>query len=113
MYVCLSVLNEEVLACREACKDFKELYKKKHTDGQWMEELAAMKASSLQDSSHMGTSGVILACENNGSSQSNGLSFQSNGVPVSSAVSNVSSDAPSDLTAKPPYPDSTGGTFPH
>ncbi|KAL3519692.1 hypothetical protein ACH5RR_017841 [Cinchona calisaya] len=47
----------EALRQRVACVNFKDRYKKKHTNGQWMEELAAMKASSLQDSSYMVSNG--------------------------------------------------------
>nr|GMD05254.1 COP1-interacting protein 7 [Ipomoea batatas] len=53
---------------REACIDFMELYKQKHTDCQWMDEVTAMKAFSPAELSFLGNSGVVLACENgNGS----------------------------------------------
>ncbi|CAH9113805.1 unnamed protein product [Cuscuta europaea] len=53
---------------REACVDFIELYKQKHTDCQWMDEVIAMKACSQPELSYLGNSGVVLACENgNGS----------------------------------------------
>ncbi|KAL6546630.1 hypothetical protein OROMI_022351 [Orobanche minor] len=51
---------------REACTDFKELYKKKHSDDQWMDELAAVQAfpMSMTDLSYMATSGIMLAGDN-------------------------------------------------
>lgn len=52
---------------REACVDFIELYKQKHTDCQWMDEVIAMKASSQPELSYSGNSGVVLACENGSS----------------------------------------------
>lgn len=55
------------LRLREACVDFKELYKQKHTDGQWMDEVAAMKACSPAELSYLGNQGVILAYDNSGS----------------------------------------------
>ncbi|CAA2995811.1 Hypothetical predicted protein [Olea europaea subsp. europaea] len=50
---------------REACTDFKELYKQKHSDNQWMDELAAVQAYSIPALSFMGTSGIMVAGENN------------------------------------------------
>ncbi|KAJ8549602.1 hypothetical protein K7X08_033309 [Anisodus acutangulus] len=64
---------------RDACIDFKELYKQKHTDGQWMDEVAAMKACSPVDLSYLGNQGVILAYDNTGSLDSSD-STNSNGV---------------------------------
>lgn len=49
---------------REACTDFKELYNKKHSDDQWMDELAAVQAASMTDLPYMATSGIMLAGEN-------------------------------------------------
>lgn len=46
---------------RVACTDFIELYKKKHSDDQWMGELAAVQAYPMPDLSYMGTSGIMLA----------------------------------------------------
>ncbi|XP_050286878.1 COP1-interacting protein 7 isoform X2 [Quercus robur] len=51
------------LRLREACVNFKELCKKKHADGLWMEELAAMKACSPSELSFMGTSAIVLTNE--------------------------------------------------
>lgn len=61
----MSLLIMNLFPCREACIDFKELYNKKHSDDQWMGELAAVQAYSLTDLSYMGTSGIMLAGENN------------------------------------------------
>ncbi|CAI9787919.1 unnamed protein product [Fraxinus pennsylvanica] len=58
---------------RVACTDFKELYKKKHSDNQWMDELAAVQACSIPDLSYMVTSGIMVAGEKNlGSGNSEG-----------------------------------------
>ncbi|KAL6991022.1 hypothetical protein U1Q18_009145 [Sarracenia purpurea var. burkii] len=77
---------------REACTDFKELYKKKLTDGLWMDELAAMEACSQSDLSFLGTSGITLACESIPSCQNNGFF-------VGKLTSNCSLDNSSDSTA--------------
>lgn len=70
------------LRLRDACLDFKELYKQKHTDGQWMDEVAAMKACTPVDLSYLGNQGVILAYDNSGSLDSSDSkeSTNSNGV---------------------------------
>lgn len=49
--------------CREACVKYKELWKKKHGDGLWMAELAAVKACAPTDMSLLGSSGIILTNE--------------------------------------------------
>ncbi|XP_051128598.1 COP1-interacting protein 7 [Andrographis paniculata] len=49
---------------RAACADFKELYDKKHSDNQWMNELAAVQACPVPDLSFMGASGIMVAGEN-------------------------------------------------
>ncbi|AAB71484.1 Unknown protein [Arabidopsis thaliana] len=48
---------------REACIMYKELWKKKHGDGLWMAELAAVKACAPVDMSLLGSSGIILTNE--------------------------------------------------
>lgn len=70
------------LRLRDACVDFKDLYKQKHTDGQWMDEVAAMKACTPVDLSYLGNQGVILAYDNGGSLDSSDSkeSTNSNGV---------------------------------
>ncbi|KAJ6292502.1 hypothetical protein OIU78_024639 [Salix suchowensis] len=79
---------------REACNNFKELRKKKHGDGLWMEELAAMEACPPSELSFLGTSGIILANENNASrsdstadSKKDGSMATSDQIP--SATANV------------------------
>lgn len=49
--------------CREACVKYKDLWKKKHGDGLWMAELAAVKAIAPADMSLLGSSGIILTNE--------------------------------------------------
>ncbi|TKY71663.1 dentin sialophosphoprotein [Spatholobus suberectus] len=46
---------------REACINFKELWKKKHADDLWIKEVAAMQSSLPPALSLSGTSGIILA----------------------------------------------------
>ncbi|GMJ05219.1 COP1-interacting protein 7 [Hibiscus trionum] len=53
---------------REACINFMDLCKRKNEDRLWMAELAAMQAS-RPDLSYLGTSGIILAGEENDPSQ--------------------------------------------
>ncbi|KAH7838000.1 hypothetical protein Vadar_020771 [Vaccinium darrowii] len=77
---------------REACTDFKELCKKKLSDGLWMDELAAMEAYSQPDLSFSGASGIILACESTPLGQNNMLNFQ-NGNLMSSGSLDMSSDS--------------------
>ncbi|CAH8387341.1 unnamed protein product [Eruca vesicaria subsp. sativa] len=48
---------------REACVKYKELWQKKHGDGLWMAELAAVKAIAPADMSLLGSSGIILTNE--------------------------------------------------
>lgn len=50
---------------REACISFIELCKKKNEDALWMDEIAAMQASSRQVLPYLATSGIILAGEDN------------------------------------------------
>ncbi|XP_058099671.1 COP1-interacting protein 7-like isoform X2 [Magnolia sinica] len=49
---------------REACTNFKELCKKKHEDGLWTDELAAMEACLQPELPYTRTSGIILTSEN-------------------------------------------------
>lgn len=41
-----------------------ELYKRKHSDDQWMGELAAVQASSMAELPYLPTSGIMLTGEN-------------------------------------------------
>lgn len=59
---------------RDACKRFKELWKKKHETGQWVEIEAAEELSNQSDFSAMNASGIMLSSVANAelSSESNG-----------------------------------------
>ncbi|KAF8409314.1 hypothetical protein HHK36_005388 [Tetracentron sinense] len=78
---------------REACMNFKELCKKKHEDGLWMDELAAMEACSPSELSYLGTSGIILTSENISPSQNIMLNIHSGGVSSGKVEQNGSLDA--------------------
>ncbi|ESQ29347.1 hypothetical protein EUTSA_v10023296mg [Eutrema salsugineum] len=69
---------------REACVKYKELWKKKHGDGLWMAELAAVKAIAPADMSLLGSSGIILTNE--------GASLSLNGTDSSNASSENKDD---------------------
>ncbi|KAK8706167.1 hypothetical protein V6N13_049742 [Hibiscus sabdariffa] len=59
---------------REACINFMELCKRKNEDRLWMAELAAMQAS-RPDLSYLGTSGIVLAGEENNPSPNLTINF--------------------------------------
>ncbi|KAK8527381.1 hypothetical protein V6N12_054595 [Hibiscus sabdariffa] len=59
---------------REACINFMDLCKRKNEDRLWMAELAAMQAS-RPDLSYLGTSGIVLAGEENDPSQNLTINF--------------------------------------
>ncbi|GER25406.1 COP1-interacting protein 7 [Striga asiatica] len=62
---------------RDACIDFKELYKRKHSDNQWMNELAAVQACPVTDLSYVGASGIMLTADkNNGAATEQKLNTQ-------------------------------------
>lgn len=83
---------------REACVNFKELCKKKHGDGLWMEELAAMEACSPAELSFLGTSGIVLMNEASGPNQNVLLNFTNlcGDASKDSTASNASSDGKKD-----------------
>ncbi|XP_011027902.1 PREDICTED: uncharacterized protein LOC105128082 [Populus euphratica] len=84
---------------REACNNFKELCKKKHGDGLWMEELAAMETCPPSELSFLGTSGIVLANEISSLNQNVMLNLTNNGVS-GDFMPNGSTDASrSDSTA--------------
>lgn len=58
---------------REACIEFRDLCKKKHNDGLWMDELAAMAAFPPSELAYSGTSGLLIATESNASIVNNDL----------------------------------------
>jgi len=89
--------------------EFRELCKKKHSDGLWMDELAAMQASSQPDLPFLASSGVILACESTPLSHNNMLNSQSNGISAVRLVSNGSLDASSDSSASQANSDTVKG----
>ncbi|XVE80187.1 hypothetical protein DITRI_Ditri14bG0119600 [Diplodiscus trichospermus] len=60
---------------REACLNFMDLCKRKNEDRLWMAELAAMQACAKPDLSYLGTSGIILAGEENDPSQNLMMNF--------------------------------------
>ncbi|KAL6567424.1 hypothetical protein OROGR_001092 [Orobanche gracilis] len=96
----------------EACTDFKELYKKKHSDDQWIDELAAVQACpvSMTDLSYIATSGIMLAGDNSNSNET--LSESANttssdrtkeiNLPAPEQTSNVRQQAPW-MNQIPPY----------
>ncbi|KAL4563177.1 hypothetical protein LXL04_027213 [Taraxacum kok-saghyz] len=61
---------------REACIKFIELCKKKHNDGLWMDELAAMAAYPPSELAYTGTSGILIATESNASTLMNDLNSE-------------------------------------
>ncbi|XP_050216298.1 COP1-interacting protein 7 [Mercurialis annua] len=73
---------------REACLNFIELCKKKNQDRLWMDEIAAMQAARLE-LPYLGTSGIVLADEENYPSQLIGLSVGKNNGSID-AVSETS-----------------------
>ncbi|KAF2285996.1 hypothetical protein GH714_009562 [Hevea brasiliensis] len=74
---------------REACLSFVELCKKKNQDRLWMDEIAAMQASRLE-LPYLGTSGIVLASEENYPSQIGGLSGGKLNGSIDASVSDSS-----------------------
>ena len=68
-----------------------ELCKKKDNDGLWMDKIAALQANSHSEFSYLGTSGIILAGEDNDHSQGLVINAQNGGF--SSRKQNGSMDA--------------------
>ncbi|KAA3486735.1 ABC transporter D family member 2, chloroplastic [Gossypium australe] len=62
---------------REACLNFMELCKRKNEDRVWMAEVAAMQACPRPDLSYLGTSGIVLAGEENDLNQNLMMSLSS------------------------------------
>lgn len=65
---------------RIACINFVELCKKKNNDGAWRDEIAAMQAFSHSGLPYLGTSGIILAGEDNDSSREFMINVQNGGL---------------------------------
>lgn len=109
---------------REACLNFKDLCKKKNEDRFWVDEIAAMQAIVQPDLSYLGTSGIILAGEDNNPAQSfmmGGKQDGSTDVSMSDSItSHGSSDANQDngvaqtsaADAKPQLPNPWASQFP-
>ncbi|KAJ9182867.1 hypothetical protein P3X46_006814 [Hevea brasiliensis] len=89
---------------REACLNFVELCKKKNQDRLWMDEIAAMQASRLE-LPYLGTSGIVLASEENYPSQIGGLSGGKLNGSIDASVSD-SSLGSSDLNQESSLPTS-------
>nr|XP_043619197.1 COP1-interacting protein 7 isoform X2 [Erigeron canadensis] len=83
---------------REACIEFKDLCKKKHNDGLWMDELAAMAAYPPSELAYSGTGGLLIATESNASTLNNDFidaeGDKNNTDQVSSTPSNVQMQMP-------------------
>lgn len=111
---------------REACINFMLLWNKKNDDRLWMAEVAAMQACSHSEFSFLGTSGIVLAGEDNELNH-NGLTKasatdsttshgsldtnQDNGLP---AMSNVqSTDGIAQVPPWANYPPQYMQNFPH
>ncbi|XP_050368611.1 COP1-interacting protein 7 isoform X2 [Argentina anserina] len=72
---------------REACINFRELHKKKHTDGLWREELAAMAACSSSELQLAGVSGIVMANETDVPNQNIMLNLLNGGLTNNSSNS--------------------------
>lgn len=78
-----------MIALREACFNFVELCKKKNQDRLWMDEIAAMQASRVE-LPFLGSSGIVLASEENYPSQISGLSGGKQNGSIDASVSDSS-----------------------
>ncbi|CAM8984992.1 unnamed protein product [Rhodiola kirilowii] len=88
---------------RKACYNFIELCKKKNKDRLWMAEVAAMQASSQSHLSYSGTSGIVLADEENVSGQFPIEASQGVHLPASDQV---------DRNGKPQSPSPWANNYP-
>ncbi|KAJ0933020.1 hypothetical protein HanPSC8_Chr04g0180251 [Helianthus annuus] len=79
---------------REACIEFRDLCKKKHNDGLWMDELAAMAAYPPSELAYTGTSGILIATESNASTLNNELNFEHEGDKSTDQVPSTPSNVP-------------------
>ncbi|GAV89675.1 hypothetical protein CFOL_v3_33089 [Cephalotus follicularis] len=94
---------------REACINFMELCKKKNEDRLWMDEIAAMQAFSRAELPYMGTSGIILAGEENDPGQNLMINVggKQNSVVDPLASDSTPSQGSSDITPDSSMPTST------
>ncbi|ESW20197.1 hypothetical protein PHAVU_006G188700 [Phaseolus vulgaris] len=84
---------------REACINFKELWKKKHADDLWIKEVAAMQSSLPPALSLSGSSGIILANDITANDQNSVASGDGN---VLSETSNSTSNKKEDVNLATP-----------
>ncbi|CAI9262996.1 unnamed protein product [Lactuca saligna] len=86
---------------REACIEFIELCKKKHNDGLWMDELAAMAAYPPSELAYTGTSGILIATESNASTLMNDLNSEQNNPEDNT---DQAPSTPANVTMQHPWP---------
>lgn len=86
---------------REACIEFIELCKKKHNDGLWMDELAAMAAFPPSELAYTGTSGILIATESNASTLMNDLNSEQNNPEDNT---DQPPSTPANVTMQMPWP---------
>ncbi|MFS8027964.1 hypothetical protein Hanom_Chr16g01504921 [Helianthus anomalus] len=79
---------------REACIEFRDLCKKKHNDGLWMDELAAIAAYPPSELAYTGTSGILIATESNASTLNNEPNFEHEGDKSTDQVPSTPSKVP-------------------
>ncbi|KAF1882402.1 hypothetical protein Lal_00039050 [Lupinus albus] len=70
------------LRLREACINFKELWKKKHADDHWIKEVAAMQSCLPPTLSFSETSGIILANDMIAQDQNNKSNSSQDSIPT-------------------------------
>ncbi|GER36491.1 COP1-interacting protein 7 [Striga asiatica] len=87
---------------RDACIDFKELYKKKHSDDQWMDELAAVQAYPMTDHSYMEASGIMLTADSFNGNATLPESTSENNVAAAEQTQNGQQQVPW-MNQIPPY----------
>ncbi|XP_076885435.1 COP1-interacting protein 7-like [Bidens hawaiensis] len=86
---------------REACIEFRDLCKKKHNDGLWMDELAAMAAAYPPSELAYQTSGLLIATESNASTLNNDLNFEN---PEGDKNADQAPSTPSNVPMQMPWP---------
>ncbi|GAB2277885.1 COP1-interacting protein 7 [Dionaea muscipula] len=89
---------------REACMTFMDLCKKKNEDRLWKDEVAAMQAFPQPQLAYTGSSGIILAGEDNESMQN----FM--GVAQNGSISSANLSGPTDLSLSDSTSTSHGGS---
>ncbi|XP_047307721.1 COP1-interacting protein 7 [Impatiens glandulifera] len=92
---------------RDACTEFKDLCKKKHGDGLWMDELAAMQAAYAQlEQPYMVTPGIVLTSDgNNGLDQStDSISSSENNTNGTAAPDQIPATTNTNVQMQMPWP---------